>query len=141
MVLTPVSNSHLFTIVGHSMNDNHLTSFFFLIFQYKNQQREIQFQLRRQMDGGRVTSKSGDIAVLTIDQCQGQEAELVILSLVRKPTRFLNKNRLNVAMSRTKKELIILCDRSKFHQASQDTSWECCYMAQDILRDAIDEDD
>ena len=93
------------------------------------------------MDGGRVTNKYDNITVLTIDQCQGQEAELVILSLVRKPTRFLNKNRLNVAMSRTKKQLIILCDRFKFHQASQDTSWECCYMAQDILRDAIDEDD
>jgi superfamily I DNA and/or RNA helicase len=40
-------------------------------------------------------------------QCQGQEADLVILSLVRKPTIFLNKNRMNVDLSRTRKELII----------------------------------
>ena len=38
-------------------------------------------------------------SVLTIDQCQGQEADAVILSLVQKPTRFLTKNRLNVALS------------------------------------------
>lgn len=48
--------------------------------------------------------------VLTIDQCQGQEADAVILSLVRKPTKFLNRNRLNVALSRVRKRLYILVD-------------------------------
>ena len=44
-------------------------------------------------------------SVLTIDQCQGHESDAVILSLVRRPTRFLNLNRLNVA--RVRKRLYI----------------------------------
>ena len=49
--------------------------------------------------------------VLTIDQCQGQEADIVILSLVQKPTRFLTINRLNVALSRVRKRLFVLVDK------------------------------
>jgi len=47
------------------------------IYQYKNQQREFEFQLKDQ----KGVSK---ISVLTIDQCQGQEADAVILSLVQR---------------------------------------------------------
>jgi superfamily I DNA and/or RNA helicase len=56
------------------------------------------------------------VSVLTIDQCQGQEADVVILSLVRKPTRFLKKNRLNVALSRAREELYLLVDRAQFEK-------------------------
>ena len=51
----------------------------------KNQQCEFEFQLKKQ----RGVSK---ISVLTIHQCQVQEADAVILSLVQRPTRFLNLN-------------------------------------------------
>ena len=74
-----------------------------------------------------------NIAVLTIDQCQGQEADVVILSMVRKPTRFLNKNRLNVAISRVRKKLYFLADRTLFREASRDRGWECQLFAQDLL--------
>ena len=70
---------------------------------------------------------------MTIDQCQGQEADLVIFTLVQKPTRFLNKNRLNVAMSRTRKTLIVVGDRHEFRTASQNPSWDCALIAGDIL--------
>jgi superfamily I DNA and/or RNA helicase len=73
------------------------------------------------------------VSVLTIDQCQGQEADIVILSLVRKPTRFLNKNRLNVALSRVREELYLLVDRAQFERASNDSGWECSLIARDLL--------
>jgi superfamily I DNA and/or RNA helicase len=76
-------------------------------------------------------------AVLTIDQCQGQEADVVVFSLVQKPTSFLNKNRLNVAMSRTKKKLIIVADRHEFRKASQNGNWGCSLIAKDILEETL----
>jgi superfamily I DNA and/or RNA helicase len=80
------------------------------------------------------SSEYKNIPVLTIDQCQGQEADLVILSLVKKPTKFLNKNRLNVALSRVRKELYFLCDLPRFVQASKNSRWESHLLARSILR-------
>lgn len=74
------------------------------------------------------------IQVLTIDQCQGQEADVVILSLVQKPTMFLNRNRLNVALSRVRKMFYLLVDKDQFQQASNSkSSWECKLLARDLL--------
>ena len=74
------------------------------------------------------------IDVLTIDQCQGQEADIVILSLVQKPTTFLNRNRLNVALSRVRKVFYLLVDRDQFQRASNaESSWECKLLARDLL--------
>jgi ATP-dependent exoDNAse (exonuclease V) alpha subunit len=72
--------------------------------------------------------------VLTIDQCQGQEADLVVLSLVQRPTRFLNKNRFNVALSRVRQKMFLLCDRKDFQQAANNLSWECALLAKDLLQ-------
>jgi superfamily I DNA and/or RNA helicase len=74
-----------------------------------------------------------NISVLTIDQCQGQEADVVILSLVRKPTKFLNKNRLNVALSRVREELYLLVDKDQFRKASNESYWDCNLLARDLL--------
>ena len=106
-----------------------LLSFFFL--QYKNQQREIKFQLKRAAHRSPVNVTEDRI--LTIDQCQGQEADFVILSLVQRPTRFLDKHRLTVALSRARKELIILGDRNDFRNASENQGWDCKFLAQDTL--------
>jgi superfamily I DNA and/or RNA helicase len=73
------------------------------------------------------------IPILTIDQCQGQEADYVMLSLVQKPTRFLNKHRFNVALSRVRKRLYFITNRRDFTRASQDASWECNLIAKDLL--------
>ena len=98
------------------------------ICQYKNQQREFEFQLKRQ-------NRASEIAVLTIDQCQGQEADAVILSLVRRPTRFLTLNRLNVALSRVRKRLYVLTDFKDLQQACRETKWESARLAADLLID------
>jgi superfamily I DNA and/or RNA helicase len=97
-----------------------------MIRQYKNQQRDFEFQLKR---------LNMEITVLTIDQCQGQEADAVILSLVRRPTRFLTLNRLNVALSRVKKRLYVLTVFKVLEQACRDTHWECALLASDLLID------
>jgi superfamily I DNA and/or RNA helicase len=74
-----------------------------------------------------------DDKVLTIDQCQGQEADFVICSLVQRPTRFLNMNRLNVALSRTRGKLVILGDKNEFRRAADNASWDGAKIAQDLL--------
>ena len=71
--------------------------------------------------------------MLTIDQCQGQEADVTILSLVQKPTRFLNKNRLNVALSRVRKKFYFLTDKREFRKAASNKDWDCHLMATDLL--------
>ena len=71
--------------------------------------------------------------VLTIDQCQGQEADAVILSLVQKPTRFLTKNRINVALSRVRKKLYVLVDTGKLQEACRNSKWESSELASDLL--------
>lgn len=94
---------------------------------YKNQQREFEFQIKkRKLD---VINHP----VLTIDQCQGQEADVVILSLVRKPTKFLNLNRLNVALSRVRRRLFVLVDKQKLREACRDSNWEARLLAGDLL--------
>lgn len=94
--------------------------------QYKKQQREFEFQLRKK--------GLNHLTVLTIDQCQGQEADYVILSLVQKPTRFLNKNRFNVALSRVRKRLYLIADRKEFKDASTNSSWESSMISKDLLQ-------
>jgi superfamily I DNA and/or RNA helicase len=74
-----------------------------------------------------------NIAILTIDQCQGQEADYVLLSLVQKPTRFLDKYRFNVALSRVRKRLFMVTSRTEFQRASNDSGWECSLIAKDLL--------
>ena len=71
--------------------------------------------------------------MFTIDQCQGREADLVFLSLTRRPTLFLNKNRFNVALSRVRQKLFFLCDQNEFEAAAMDASWECNLLAKDLL--------
>jgi superfamily I DNA and/or RNA helicase len=82
-----------------------------------------------------------DIKVLTIDQCQGQEADYVILSLVQKPTRFLDLNRLNVALSRVRKKLYFLADKRDFLAACNDKNWPCSLLGRDLLGLAGDDYD
>ncbi len=100
------------------------------ILKYKNQQREFEYQIKRQNDRFGLNI---DATVLTIDQCQGQEADAVILSFVQKPTRFLTINRLNVAQSRVCKKLYVLTDFDDFRSACRDKNWECAGLATDMI--------
>jgi superfamily I DNA and/or RNA helicase len=74
-----------------------------------------------------------EVTTLSIDQCQGQEADYVILSLVQRPTKFLDKHRFNVALSRVRKRLFLLTNLQDFRNASEDCSWECFLLAKDLL--------
>jgi hypothetical protein len=103
------------------------------LFQYKKQQRELQFKFRKH--------NCEDVPVLTIDQCQGKEADIVAISMVKKPTGFLNKNRLNVALSRVRRKLYLVADKNKFEEASRNSNWECFELAKDLLKLAADSDD
>jgi superfamily I DNA and/or RNA helicase len=60
--------------------------------------------------------------------------------MVKKPTGFLNKNRLNVALSRVRRKLYFVADMSKFEEASRNTNWECSEMAKDLLELAVNDD-
>ena len=88
----------------------------------------MQYQLKR-----RGLNADGNIAILTIDQCQGQEADFVLLSLVQKPTRFLDKHRFNVALSRVRKRLYMVTSCSRFREASENSDWDCSLLAKDLL--------
>ena len=99
--------------------------------QYKKQQRQLQFEFEKK--------GLSSIPVLTIDQCQGQEADVVVISLVQKPTRFLDKNRLNVALSRVRQKLYFLTNLGEFRDASQNKKWDCSHLAKDLLALAGDE--
>jgi superfamily I DNA and/or RNA helicase len=54
--------------------------------------------------------------------------------MVKKPTRFLNKNRLNVALSRVRRKLYFVADENKFQKASQNSDWDCSQVAKDLLQ-------
>mmetsp|Transcript_839 Transcript_839/g.1748 ORF Transcript_839/g.1748 Transcript_839/m.1748 type:complete len:110 (-) Transcript_839:129-458(-) len=95
--------------------------------------REFEFQIERLKRQGH----SIQATVLTIDQCQGQEADAVILSLVRRRTRFLTLNRLNVALSRVRKKLYVLTDFKDLRDACRDGKWESASLAGDLLIDSI----
>ncbi|KAL7536603.1 hypothetical protein ACHAXR_008142 [Thalassiosira sp. AJA248-18] len=121
LVITPITVLRL----THSLR--HLDE----INQYKNQQREFEFQINRLKRQNHVI----ETTVLTIDQCQGQEADAVILSLVQRPTRFLTLNRLNVALSRVRNKLYVLTDFKDLQQACRDKDWECAHLVADLLSD------
>ncbi|XRB21131.1 DNA replication ATP-dependent helicase [Pseudoscourfieldia marina] len=58
-----------------------------------------------------VAVKSSQILVCTVDGAQGQEADVVIISLVRAfPSRFMNDKRLCVMLSRARRKLIVVGD-------------------------------
>lgn len=130
MILTPVSIRSR----THSSVSPFTNAPFSFVFcsKYKKQQRKLQYALKRNGFG------EDTAPVLTIDQCQGQEADIVILSLVQKPTRFLNKNRFNVALSRVRQKLYLLCNKHEFQQAAKNSSWECALLAKDLLQLATD---
>jgi hypothetical protein len=54
--------------------------------------------------------------------------------MVKKPTRFLTKNRLNVALSRVRQKLYILADQQDFVATKDEKYLDCYQMIGDLLR-------
>ncbi len=80
--------------------------------------------LRAQIDESRRRGQLRGLHVeaLTMDSCQGKEADLVIISLVRsRASSFLNSpKRWNVALTRAKEELMIFGDIDAYLQEARD---------------------
>ena len=74
--------------------------------------------IRKKLNEAKIyenAEEEDSLRVLTVDQAQGSEADIVILSCVRSnldsSIGFLsNANRMNVAISRVRQRLIIICD-------------------------------
>jgi senataxin len=80
---------------------------------YKSQE----ILIRKKLNEAKIyeSTEEDSLRVLTVDQAQGSEADIVILSCVRSnldsSIGFLsNANRMNVAISRVRQRLIIICD-------------------------------
>jgi len=65
-----------------------------------------------------LSSRDVDVEVCTVDRFQGQEADLVFLSMVRRRgVGFLdNRNRMNVALTRAKYQTVIVGDKIPFRK-------------------------
>ena len=125
LIITPV-RSYLLLVFLRIVIYSHIE----IPLQYKNQQREFEYQIDRS-ERKSLTIKA---SVLTIDQCQGQESDAVILSLVRRPTRFLNLNRLNVALSRVRRRLYVLGDFQDLQDAClNNKDWDGADLLADLL--------
>lgn len=78
-----------------------------IITPYKGQKRVLQ----RKLTENGIDTSSGNIAVNTVDAFQGEEAEIVLYCMTRSKSRtnfFSDAARINVALSRTKNELLII---------------------------------
>ncbi len=83
---------------------------------YRKQRLAMQHRLGRHPDAARVAQ------VRTIDQVQGREYETVILTLVRtdgSPGFMASPNRINVALSRAQRQLIVVGSASSFLSSSR----------------------
>jgi len=77
-----------------------------LITPYRQQRSLLEEELER------VAVAAAEVTVCTVDGAQGQEADVVIISLVKpKPSRFLNDRRLCVMLSRARSSLVLVGDR------------------------------
>jgi superfamily I DNA and/or RNA helicase len=109
-------------------NDNGLWSVAFLSF-YTGQTRQIMealenFSHRKGIYSGfKVSDSPVEVDICTVDRFQGHEADVVFLSFVRprgKGVGFLdNRNRLNVAVTRARYQLVMFGDRRNFEAAGE----------------------
>jgi hypothetical protein len=72
-----------------------------------------------------------DLEIATVDSMQGNEADIIIISTVRSNEAgqlgFLNvANRVNVALSRAKQQVIVVGDRSTLTHASSGLWFDIC---------------
>lgn len=56
--------------------------------------------------------------IVTIDSSQGNQADIVIISMVRSPTKFLNKRRINVMLTRYIDKMYIFAEKEKMQKHS-----------------------
>ena len=94
---------------------------------YKKQEREIRVHLCKYTKNNEIryftvdskNSQKIEIELCTVDRFQGQEADIVFLSMVKqRDTSFLrNPNRLNVALTRARYQRVIVGNQSAFERS------------------------
>jgi len=107
----------------------------YLISTYKDQNRLCRKLVDHLYDAYGDSFNNVDIEANTVDSCQGHEADLVILTLVRdKQTPFMRSlNRMNVAFTRAKSRMVIVGDLpARTHEAIE--TGQACTML-DALHD------
>ncbi|HRI70214.1 MAG TPA: AAA domain-containing protein, partial [Polyangium sp.] len=111
---------------------------------YRGQERYLREKLRKLTDQHRQSRhfviKQRDrvlleIELCTVDRYQGHEADIVFLSFVRtEAPGFLNSpNRLNVAVTRARYQLVLVGDRS-FLERQKNKAPVCAWLAADMKR-------
>jgi DNA polymerase III delta prime subunit len=89
---------------------------------YTKQRHLLLYTIERARKAGEIGSLKVD--VLTLDSCQGREAEYVFISLVRsRATQFLDMpNRWNVALTRAKRAMFLVGDIDSYLQEARKAS-------------------
>jgi hypothetical protein len=107
----------------------------YLISTYKNQNQLCRRLVEHLYEAHGDLFEGVDVEANTVDSCQGHEADLVILSLVRdRQTPFMRSlNRMNVAFTRARSRLVILEDIPNRTEEAQ-ASGQACTML-DALHD------
>lgn len=99
----------------------------YLISTYKNQNHLCQRLVEHLYESHGDIFNCVEIEASTVDSCQGHEADLVLLSLVRdNQTPFMRSlNRMNVAFTRAKSRMVILGDMPSWTTEAQKTGQAC----------------
>jgi hypothetical protein len=99
----------------------------YLISTYKNQNQLCKRLVEHLYDSHGDIFNCVEIEANTVDSCQGHEADLVLLSLVRHDqTPFMRSlNRMNVAFTRAKSRMVILGDLPNCTTEAQKTGHAC----------------
>ncbi len=94
---------------------------------YRGQEKRLQTMMKHLANQSHtryfdIPEMNAEVEVCTVDRFQGQEADLVFLSMVRnKGVGFLdNKNRMNVAITRAKYQMVIVGNKEPFKRSKID---------------------
>lgn len=103
-----VSNAEAFHAVHCALEHARVGCAVLLLTPYRKQLAVLKSTLEAVISGAKA-----HVTACTVDGAQGQEADVVVLSLVKRvPTRFLTRFRLCVMLSRARRSLVVVGDRN-----------------------------
>ena len=78
---------------------------------YRRQRGVIERKMQEE-DALRRATRDGRLVLSTVDGAQGQEADVLVISLVkRQPSKFMDRRRMCVMLSRARQQVIFVGDR------------------------------
>ena len=105
---------------------------------YSAQVSSITTAIRNGGGGGGGGGKDVRLRVCTVDGAQGSEADVVIVSVVRAGPFTDDRRRLNVALSRAKHVLHIVCADAPAVRARRSPTWQAVFEAAELAPSAQD---